>query len=86
MSNYERDRALGQYTVLKEKIYRLGIKAQSLVDSINVEMNAFALAESDFSDMDFQKIETLVKELRQLQSDYKEAVSRMTNLKDTYNF
>jgi len=86
MSNYERDRALGQYTVLKEKIYRLGIKAQSLVDSINVEMNAFALTDSDFSDMDFQKIGALVKELQQLQSDYKEAVSRMINLKDTYNF
>lgn len=84
--SYERDRALGQYTVLKEKIYRQGIKAQSLVDSINDEMNAFALSEKDFTDMDFKKVETLVKELQQLQTDYIESVVRMKKLKETYNF
>ena len=84
--SYERDRALGQYTVLKEKIYRLGVKAQSLVDTINEETNAFAVSEKDFVDMDFQKVETLVKEVKQLQFDYKEAVERMKKLKDTYNF
>lgn len=77
--------ALGQYEATKKQLYELGIKAQSMVNSIFEETNSF-LTEKDFSTMDFKMIETLAKELQQLQSDYNEKSLRMKKLKETYNF
>jgi len=86
MANNERMQALGQHEVLKKQIYDLGIKAQSLNESIQEEANTFLFTDKDFVTIDYVKIETLAKELQQLQNDYKEKVARIKVLKDTYNF
>ncbi len=83
--NNDRMQALGQYEATKKQLYELGIKAQSMVNSIFEETNSF-LTDKDFSTMDFKMIETLAKELQQLQSDYNEKSLRMKKLKETYNF
>ena len=84
MSN-ERDLALGRYTMLKKQIYELGMLGQSHVESIQKEIATFT-SEKDFTSMDFQKVETLAKELQKLQSTFVEKSRQMIHLKETFNF
>ena len=81
---YEREQALGKFTILKKQIYDLGIKAQSMVNDIKNETDSF-LSDKDFSTMDFNKVETLAKELQLLQADYSEKAGKMNQLKTTFN-
>ncbi len=83
--NYDRERALGQYVALKKQIYELSIKSQSLVKDIHEETDSF-LSDIDFTSMNFQKVETLAKELQLLQVEYKEKAVKMEQLKTTFNF
>lgn len=83
--NYDRERALGQYVALKKQIYELSIKSQSLVKDIHEETDSF-LSDKDFTSMNFQKVETLAKELQLLQVEYKEKAVKMEQLKTTFNF
>ncbi len=81
---YELEQANGRYAILKKQIYQLGIKAQSMVKDIQEETDTF-MSDKDFSTMDFQKVETLAKELQQLQKDYTSKVEQMNKLKATFN-
>ncbi|MBX3008626.1 MAG: hypothetical protein KF816_11455 [Melioribacteraceae bacterium] len=79
---YEREQAWGRYEALKKQIYEIGIKCNALTNDIREEIDSF---DKDFSNMDFNKIETLAKELNLLQADYKEKAEKMNQLKKTYN-
>ncbi|NJD21111.1 MAG: hypothetical protein FIA82_00355 [Melioribacter sp.] len=83
--NYEREKAVGQFLVLKKQIYELGIKAQSFVNDIQQEINSFDESEKDFSNMDFKKVRTLSNELIKLQAEYDSKKKEMLRLKETYN-
>ena len=82
---HEREQALGKFTVLKKELYNLGIKAQSMVRSIQEETESF-LSNKDFTSMDFKKVEILAVELQKIQIEYNDKVLRMNQLQATYNF
>lgn len=81
---YERERAIGKNEILKKQIYRLGIKAQSMVKEIQDEAETF-LSDKDFTSMDFSKIETLAKELKSIQLEYQEKAAELIRIRDTFN-
>jgi hypothetical protein len=85
MENTIRERALGRYAMLKKNIYEIGVKAQSFVEEIQNEVNAFAVSETDFASMDFKKVRTLSEELIKLQKDYSSKVKEMMSLQENYN-
>ena len=80
----ERAAAVSKFTYLKRQLYELGQKAQALVNDINQETDTF-ISDKDFSQMDFEKVESLAKELQAMQEDYKGKVEKMNSLKETYN-
>ena len=81
---YEREQAIGKFEVLKKQVYELGIKANALIDSIREETDTF-INENDFSTMDFQKVESLAKDLQAIQKDYSAKKGKMEEIKKTYN-
>jgi hypothetical protein len=85
MDNTIRERAIGRHAMLRKNIYEVGIKAQSFVEEIQNEVNAFAVSETDFASMDFKKIKTLSEELINLQKEYSNKVKEMLNLQKNFN-
>ncbi len=83
-AEYKRERALGRFVILKKQIYELGVKAQSLVKEIQDETDSF-LTDKDFTTMDFEKVETLAKQLFDIQNDFTEKAKEMDSLKTLYN-
>ena len=81
----DKEKAQSKFTYLKRQLYDLGSQSQALVNSIHEETETF-LSDKDFSTMDFKKVETLAKELQQLQVDYKKKVDQFNKLKETFNF
>jgi len=81
----EKEKAQSRFVYLKRQIFDLGSKAQALVSSINEETETF-LTEKDFSTMDFDKVITLSKELKQLQNEFRTKVEQYNRLKETFNF
>jgi len=81
----EKEKAQSKFTYLKRQLFELGSEAQALVNSIHEETETF-LSDKDFSTMDFKKVETLAKELQQLQKVYKQKVEQFNKLKETFNF
>jgi len=80
----DKEKAQSKFTYLKRQLYNLGAEAQALVNSIHEETETF-LSDKDFSTMDFKKVETLAKELQQLQVNYKNKVDQFNKLKETFN-
>ena len=85
MDNTIRERAIGRHAMLKKNIYEIGVKAQSFVEEIQNEVNAFAVSETDFASMDFKKVRTLSEELIKLQKEYSVKVKEMLSLQENYN-
>ena len=81
---YERERAIGRFTILKNQIYEAGIKAQALVNDIQEETNLF-LGDKDFLSMDFAKVKVLAVELEKIQEDFRTKSNEMKQLQETYN-
>ena len=81
----EKEKAQAKFTYLKKQLFDLGSQAQALVNSIHEETETF-LSDKDFSTMDFKKVETLSRELQQLQREYKNKVDQFNKLKETFNF
>jgi len=78
------EQAIGRYQILKKQIYDLSVKAQSLVKEIQDEVESF-LSDKDFITMDFRKVESLARELQNLQKEYDEKSKKMEQIKSTYN-
>lgn len=82
--NTLKEQAIGRYQILKKQIYDISIKAQSMVKEIQDEVESF-LSDKDFTTMDFRKVESLARELQNLQKEYNEKAEKMEQIKSTYN-
>ncbi len=81
----ERDQALGRKVFLDKEIFELGIKASSLVDSINKETKTF-MAKKDFMTINWTKVESLAVELQKLQNEFREKCEERDSIKEIYGF
>jgi hypothetical protein len=81
----DNQKAQAQFSYLKRYLYDLGKECQALVNQIHQETETF-ISNTDFSLIDFKKIELLSKELQQKKKDYNEKVDKFSRLKEIFSF
>lgn len=82
---FEREQAIGRLTVLRKKIYELGIKAQSLFNDLAEETNFISDPEKDFLSVDCKKAKVLLDEIQKCQIEFNKLSEEANKLKTTFN-
>lgn len=79
----ERMQAIGKVELLKKELVKIGMEAGSHLQTINISFNTM-LSGKDWNEIDFDKMEILTSELKNLQKERVEIESNLIQLKETY--
>lgn len=82
--SYEREQALGQLTMFKNRLKKIHIKAGQLMGKAYQELDQ--IIGEDFMEKDFDLVLVNVRELVRLQTEAKAIASKIDVIQNKYNF